>query len=104
MARLYRRHALSGLVAALVLLIPSFAESQLPCASRDEIVAQLTERFKETPEASGVTAQGLLIEVFVSETHSFTVLLTTPQGLSCVAVVGENWEREFRKPEAGFQQ
>lgn len=102
MARFFRRHCVSGLVAALILFIPAFAQAQLPCAPRAEIVTQISERFKETPEASGVTPQGLLLEIFVSESRSFTVLLTTPQGLSCVAAVGENWEREFRKPEVGF--
>jgi len=102
MARFLRRHGLSGLIAALVMSFPLIAQAQLPCAPRGEIVTQLTERFKERPEANGVTPQGLLLEVFVSETRSWTLLLTTPQGLSCVAAVGENWEREFRKPEVGF--
>ncbi len=101
MAR-FRRHGLSGLSAALLLVFPAIAQAQLPCAPRDEIVAQLTQQYKETPEANGITPQGLLLEVFVSERRSFTVLLTTPQGLSCVAVVGENWERQARKPEVGF--
>jgi hypothetical protein len=101
MARFIRRHGVSGLIAALV-LFPTITQAQLPCAPRDEIVTQITQRFKERPEANGITPQGLLLEVFVSETRSFTVLLTTPQGLSCVAAVGENWEREVRKPEVGF--
>ena len=83
-------------------LAPTFAEPQLPCAPRDEVVTQLAQRYKEVPEANGVTPQGLLLEVFVSESRSFTLLFTTPQGLSCIAVVGENWEREYRKPEVGF--
>jgi len=102
MARFIRRHGVSGLIAALVLFFPIIAQAQLPCAPRNEIVTQLAERFRETPEANGITPQGLLLEVFVSKTRSFTVLLTTPQGLSCVAAAGENWEREFRKPEVGF--
>lgn len=104
MARfLFRRHGLSGLVAALLTFLPTIAEAQLlPCASRDEIVAQLTERFKEAPEANGITPDGVLLEVFVSEKRSWTILLTTPQGVACIAAVGENWEREFRKPEVGF--
>jgi hypothetical protein len=94
---------LSGLIAALVLFFPTTTQAQLPCAPRNEIVTQLAERFQETPEANGITPQGLLLEVFVSKTRSWTVLLTTPQGLACVAAVGENWEREFRKPDVDFQ-
>ncbi|WP_119387834.1 hypothetical protein [Taklimakanibacter lacteus] len=102
MARFHRRHGLSGFAAALTILFPMIAQAQLPCAPREEIITQLVERYEEAPEANGVTAQGLLLEVFVSEGRSWTIILTTPQGLSCVAAVGENWEREFRKPEVGF--
>lgn len=99
---LFGRHGLSGIVAALLILLPTIAAAQLPCAARDEIVREITQHFKETPEATGVTPQGMLVEVFVSKARSWTILLTTPQGMSCIAAVGENWEREFRKPEVGF--
>ncbi len=102
MARLSGRHGLSGLAAALAMFIPVIAAAQMPCASRDEIVTQLTQRFKEAPEANGLTPDGVLLEVFVSERRSWTILLTTPQGIACIAATGENWEREPRKPEAGF--
>ncbi len=102
MARLFGRHGLSGLVAALLTFLTNIAAAQLPCAPRDEIIGQLAERFKEVPEANGITPDGVLLEVFASEKRSWTILLTTPQGVSCIAAVGENWEREFRKPEVGF--
>jgi hypothetical protein len=98
----FGRHGLSGLIAALPILLPTIAAAELPCAARDEIVDEITQRFKEVPEATGVTPQGMLLEVFVSETRSWTVLITTPQGVACIAAVGENWERQFRKPEVGF--
>ncbi|TMJ38121.1 MAG: hypothetical protein E6G89_12830 [Alphaproteobacteria bacterium] len=90
---------MSGIVAALLILLPTIAAAQLPCAARDEIVSEITQHFKEAPEATGVTPQGMLLEVFVSEARSWTILLTTPQGVSCIVAVGENWERE---PEVGF--
>jgi hypothetical protein len=98
----FGRHGLSGIAAAVLILLPTIAAAQLPCAARDEIVREITQHFKETPEATGVTPQGILVEVFVSKARSWTILLTTPQGTSCIAAVGENWEREFRKPDVGF--
>jgi hypothetical protein len=97
-----RRHGLSGLVVALVMLSPTIAAAQLACAPRDQIVSQLSQRFKETPEANGITVDGLLLEVFVSEAQSWTILLTSPKGISCIASAGESWERQSRKPEAEF--
>ena len=96
------RHGLSGLVAALMIVFPLAAHAQFACAPRDGIVAELAQRFKETPEANGVTPDGMLLEVFVSEARSWTILITSPKGISCLAASGENWEREFRKPEVGF--
>jgi hypothetical protein len=102
MARYLRRLSLSGLAAALLLLFPTIAEAQFACGAHDEIVNELAQRFKEVPEANGVTPDGMLLEVFVSEARSWTILVTSPKGISCLAASGENWEREFRKPETGF--
>lgn len=102
MARYFRRLKGIGLAAALLTLFPTIAEAQLACAARDDVVNELAQRFKEAPEANGITPDGMLIEVFVSEARSWTILITSPQGISCLAASGENWEREFRKPEIGF--
>ncbi|WP_162918667.1 hypothetical protein [Taklimakanibacter deserti] len=102
MARYFRRLRLSGLAAALLLLFPTVAAAQFACAAHDDIVNELTQRFKEAPEANGLTPDGMLLEVFVSEARSWTILVTSPKGISCLAASGENWEREFRKPETGF--
>ena len=102
MARFSRRLGLSGLAAALMIIVPLVAEAQMPCAARDDIVTELAGRFKEMPEANGITPDGMLIEVFVSEARSFTILITSARGISCIAATGENWERALRKPEVGF--
>ncbi|MBK1868769.1 hypothetical protein [Taklimakanibacter albus] len=91
------------LVAAAFLFLSSIAKAEmLPCASHDDLVSLLAKQYKETPEAIGITQDGTLLEVFVSEQRSWTVLLTTATGVSCIAASGENWERERRKPEAGL--
>lgn len=102
MARIFGRLSLSGLAAALFMVFPTIAEAQLACAARADIVNELSQRFREAPEANGITPDGMLLEVFVSEARSWTILITSPKGISCIASAGENWERESRKPEAGF--
>ena len=102
MARFFRRLRLSGLAAALLMLFPTIAEAQLACAARNDIVNELAQRFKETPEAIGITLDGMLIEVFVSEARTWTILITSPKGISCIASAGQNWESQSRKPEAGI--
>lgn len=91
------------LMAAAFMVLPAIAGAEiLPCAPHDQLVSLLAQQYKETPEAVGVTQDGILLEVFVSEQRSWTVLLTTVTGISCVAASGENWEREPRKPAAGL--
>lgn len=92
----------SGLAAALIVLPTTAGAEMLPCASRDQIVSLLAEDYQEAPEAMGITQDGMLLEVFVSDSRSWTVLLTTTTGVSCIAASGENWERQKRKPQAGL--
>jgi hypothetical protein len=97
------RILMKWLLAAALLLLPTIAGAEmLPCAAHDDLVSLLAKHYKETPEAVGITRDGTLLEVFVSEQRSWTVLLTTATGVSCIAASGENWERERRKPEAGL--
>jgi hypothetical protein len=96
------RHGLSGLVAALMIVFPLAAKAQFVCAPRAGIVNELAQQFKERPEANGITPDGMLLEVFVSPQRSWTILITSPKGVSCVAAAGDNWERELPKPDAGF--
>ena len=72
------------------------------CAKRDEIASAIGKIYHEEPEAIGLTSHGQLLEVFVSPAGTFTVILTTPQGISCVAAVGEAWERKInsQRPES----
>lgn len=67
-----------------------------PCAARSEIVARLTDRYGETLQSAGLSRGHDLLEVFASPgTGSWTILLTTPRGLSCLVASGDMW-----KPEA----
>ncbi len=77
------------------------AQQQQPvCGPRASVLAALAEQFNEKPVARGVTATGMLFEVFASEGGAtFTVLLTTPNGRSCLATSGEAWEFIFARPE-----
>lgn len=80
--------ALAGLLAASA--IPS--EAQGFCADRNELVESLADKFKENPAAIGQVNASAVIEVFVSESGSWTILATGTDGKSCVLSAGEGWE------------
>jgi hypothetical protein len=63
------------------------------CHNRTELTAMLNESYAQLPSALGVQADGQLVEVFVSENGmSWTIVLTRPDGWSCIVAVGEHWE------------
>jgi len=71
------------------------------CAEREAIVAKLTN-YQEEAEAIGLNKDGTLLEVFVSPQGTWTVLLSSPQGQSCIAAIGEAWQLKItsQRPES----
>ena len=60
--------------------------------SRDEVVAQLGDRYQEAPVAGGIATNGNILEVFVSpDGLSLTIIVTRPDGMSSVVAEGEGW-------------
>lgn len=62
------------------------------CADRAEMVKSLSDKFKENPAAVGQINASAVVEVFVSENGTWTILATGTDGKSCVLSAGENWE------------
>ncbi|MGH6900256.1 MAG: hypothetical protein ACREJ5_27515 [Geminicoccaceae bacterium] len=88
------------LVGALTLAGPTLAQAPpgsaavTPgCHSHSDLAAMLDHKFAERPNALGLQADGHLVEVFVSnDGTSWTIVVTRPDGWSCIVAVGEHWE------------
>jgi hypothetical protein len=89
------------LLAALILFGAS-ASAQVPCNQRAEIVTELAGKYKEVPVAIGVNSKGHLVEVLSSEHgRTWTIIVTSPAGMSCVVSVGEDWSaRQMEEQQA----
>ncbi|CAH2408305.1 hypothetical protein [Mesorhizobium escarrei] len=74
--------------------IPVAAATQSPlCGSRPELLKQLSKRFNEAPSALGLAKDGSIIEVLTSDDGStWTIMISQPNGSSCLVAVGEGWE------------
>ncbi len=70
----------------------STADAGTVCGHRVNFAASLEVDYGEVEIGRGLTPTGQLIELFVSPRHSFTVLVTTPVGFSCVVATGEAWD------------
>lgn len=84
-----------GLLAASVLPLgsdPAFGQSApVTCRTRDSLLTQLEQKYGEVPVAIGI-AGGALVELLSTEDGmTWTIILTTPKGLSCLIASGEGW-------------
>ena len=63
------------------------------CGEREKMTAFLQKRYKEMPRAVGVTSSGKsVMEIYTSEKGSWTVLMTTAKGVTCIMGAGHSWE------------
>lgn len=70
------------------------AHAQIVCTEdRKDAVARLASKYQEAPVSIGLAANGSIIEVFATrDGKTFTISLTTPEGMMCMMAAGENWE------------
>ena len=88
------------LVGVVTMAAPTFGQSPPPgvmttpaCHSHSDLAEMLGQKFAEHPTGVGLQSDGKLVEVFVSnDGTSWTIVLTRPDGWSCIVAVGENWE------------
>jgi hypothetical protein len=87
-------NAMRYLIPALIVgaLISSPVAAQGVCGSREELVSRLENGYLESQVAIGLGSSGALIEIFVSkEKGTFSIIRTTPTGISCLMTAGDNW-------------
>ena len=79
----------TALIAAF-LASPTMAQSV--CGDRGDFLRHLSRNYAEAPVAMGLVSNGTLLEVLVSKNGSWTVIVTRPDGTSCMLAAGETWE------------
>lgn len=75
---------------AAALAPPVFAQANT-CQPRDAIIEKLEDRYSEMLTAGGLQNAQQLLEIWTSASGSFTVLVTRPDGISCVVATGQGW-------------
>jgi hypothetical protein len=69
------------------------AQNAPQCGARTGVVAGLESRYSEKPIAAGLDNNGALVEVLAApEGDTWTILVSMPNGVSCVVAAGENWQ------------
>ena len=68
------------------------ANAAAQCAARADIIKALGDKFHESEAGRGLINPNVVLEIFVSEQGSWTVLASDIKGQSCVLSVGEGWD------------
>lgn len=76
-----------------VLAGASAAQAEMLCGARDEIVTELKKTWEEDQTAIGLSNNGGVLEVYSSRKGTWTVLMTMPDGPTCMIGAGEHWEQ-----------
>ena len=80
---------------ALGTLASADAGAQMVCGEREDIVAQLKNKYGETRRSVGLQQGRGIVEVFANgDSGSWTILVTNPQGKTCLMAAGEAFQIE----------
>lgn len=88
-----------GLALALLLLAAP-ADAGTVCGQHADILVKFAKQFDEHPVARALSHPGAIFEVLASpEGKTWTVILTPPNGPTCVIGTGEYWQELAPSPQ-----
>ncbi len=80
-------------LAIVGLLAATPVAAQNVCLAHGALTAHLGKAYLEQPASEGLGDGGMLFEVFVSRGGTWTLVATTPKGVSCIRATGKAWIR-----------
>jgi hypothetical protein len=84
---------LGALGAAIFMMSASAASAvEIQCAKRDQLAGLLAKKYSEQPVGSGTISDDRYMQLYVSASGSWTVVVTGTTGESCIVAAGRNWE------------
>ena len=82
---------LLALALALTISTISSAQAQMPCGKREDFTAKLQKKYGEVRRGMGLGG-GMIFELWTNgDSGSWTILMTRPNGVSCIYAAGEEW-------------
>ena len=82
--------ALAGLLSAAYAQTEETRPSS--CGGRVDLVEELASQFHERQAAVGQIEETAILELFVSDQGTWTIVASGTDGQSCVLAAGEDWE------------
>ncbi len=90
-------------LSALAFAAPVLAQGsqqQRACSSRADLLKRLGQVYSEDPVALGIATNGGMLEVLSTKNGStWTIIITMPDGRSCMFASGESWQSLPRRAQ-----
>ena len=81
------------LLAASVLFCTPAQAAGNPCGPRADVLADLGKDYREQPIGIGLSRNGVILTLLASPRfHTWTLLITQPNGMTCAVDAGESWQ------------
>jgi hypothetical protein len=81
------------MIASVATALAWPAAAQAVCGEREKFIDHLSNSYAEAPVAIGLASNGNVLEVLKSDkAGTWTIIVTRPNGMSCVVASGEAWE------------
>lgn len=91
--KLIPRLALAATVLLPFVMVSESAAAMRVCGERVKMTKMLSGKYQEMPKAIGVSSTGKsVLEVYTSSEGSWTLLLTTAKGMTCIMGAGHSWQ------------
>ena len=72
----------------------------MACGDRTSLLKTLSDKYKEAPRALGLSSSGkAMFEVYTSKKGTWTILMTTTKGVTCIMAAGHSWEEALEVAE-----
>jgi hypothetical protein len=69
------------------------------CGQRADVEKMLKEQYGERAMAHGLAHSGAVAEIFTSPKGTWTIIATSPNGISCMIGSGESWKTTLAADE-----
>jgi hypothetical protein len=82
-----------GLAASFLTMPVAVTPVEMVCADRNALLTSLSREYAEAPKELGLANNGTVFELLTTrDGRTWTMLMTKPDGTSCVIAAGEAWE------------
>ena len=84
--------ALTAIALYVGTLMDAAYSQQQQCTSHEKMIELLSKRFLEVPKVVGLVGKKRVMEMYASKTGTWTILITNPEGYTCILAAGQSYE------------